>query len=86
MIRDFSTYRVDGKTPWDYGAPIPSIIDAVHFAHSHHSRLLQLADAYLFLATLGWGSKKGWMLKSVQAACTGQNYFPDRYKEWPKRQ
>jgi hypothetical protein len=85
MIRDFSRYRIDGKTPWDYGAPIPSIIDSVHFAHSHHSRLLQLADAYLFLLTRNWGSKTGWMLTSLNKACEGQNLFPDRYKEWPKR-
>jgi hypothetical protein len=85
MIRDFSRYRIDGKTPWDYGAPIPSIIDSVHFAHSHHSRLLQLADAYLFLLTRNSGSKTGWMLTSLNKACEGQNFFPDRYKEWPKR-
>lgn len=66
MIRDFSRYRIDGKTPWDYGAPIPSIVDSVHFAHSHHSRLLQLADAYLFLLTRNWGSKTGWMLSSLR--------------------
>jgi hypothetical protein len=85
MIRDFSRYRIDGKTPWDYGAPIPSIVDSVHFAHSHHSRLLQLADTYLFLMTRNSGSKSGWMLEALNKACQGQNYWPDRYKEWPRR-
>jgi hypothetical protein len=85
MIRDFSRYRINGKTPWDYGLPIPSIVDSVHFAHSHHSRLLQLADAYLFLMARNSGSKRGWMLAELNKACEGQNYWPDRYKEWPKR-
>ena len=85
MIRDFSRYRIDGKTPWDHGAPIPSIVDSVHFAHSHHPRLLQLADAYLFLMARNSGRKGGWMLAELNKACDGQSYWPDRYKEWPRR-
>lgn len=84
MIRDFSRYRSNGRTPWDYGAAIPSIIDAVHFAHSHHSRLLQLADAFLFFSSLHWGGKKdNWMRKQASKACEAVNLFPNRYKDWP---
>ncbi|WP_404980123.1 DUF3800 domain-containing protein [Caulobacter sp. BE264] len=84
MIRDFSRYRANGTTPWDYGAPIPSFIDAVHFAHSHHSRILQLADVFLFFSSLGWpGKKDNWMRKSAAKACAELDLFPHRYKEWP---
>lgn len=84
MIRDFSRYRANGTTPWDYGAPIPSFIDAVHFAHSHHSRLLQLADVFLFFRSLGWpGKKDNWMRKSAAKACAELDLFPNRYKVWP---
>src|ERR1700730_13320023 len=48
-IREFSQYRVKG-TPWEYGIEMGSIVDCVHFAHSHHSRMIQLADIYLFAA------------------------------------
>lgn len=85
MIRDFSRYRSDGRTPWQYGAPIPSIVDAVHFAHSHHSRLLQLADIFLFFSSIMWGGKKeNWMRREAVKACKGVNLFPNRYKDWPK--
>lgn len=38
-IQEFQRYRIKG-TPWEYGIKIPSIIDCVHFAHSHHSRMI----------------------------------------------
>lgn len=85
MIKDFSRYRANGRTPWDYGAEIPSIVDAVHFAQSHHSRMLQLADIFLFFTTLKWGGKKeNWMLKNTDEARSNLNLFPHRYKDWPK--
>jgi hypothetical protein len=37
-IKEFPKYRIGG-TPWEYGTPIPSIVDCVHFAHSHHPSL-----------------------------------------------
>ncbi|MCK1738309.1 DUF3800 domain-containing protein [Bradyrhizobium sp. 138] len=46
MIADFARYRTKG-TPWDWGIKITSIVDSVHFARSHHSRMIQLADIYL---------------------------------------
>ena len=82
MIRDFAAYRARG-TPWDFGIPITSIVDAVHFARSHHSRLIQLADAYLFLLTHGWGSRKGWMADELTLAINGVELWGHRYKTWP---
>jgi hypothetical protein len=55
-IEEFSKYRIEG-TPWEYGTNIPSIVDCVHFAHSHHSRMVQLADVYLFAETHKLGTQ-----------------------------
>ena len=34
-------------------------MDCVHFAHSHRSRMIQLADVYFFAATLRHSGPKG---------------------------
>jgi hypothetical protein len=82
MIRDFSTYRARG-TPWDFGIQIESIVDSVHFARSHHSRMIQLADAYLFLITHRWGSRTGWMADALTALIAGKELYTHRVKVWP---
>ncbi len=47
MTKEFSRYRTTG-TSSEYGRIITKIVDSVHFCRSHHSRLIQLADAYVF--------------------------------------
>lgn len=84
MISDFARYRVRG-TPWDYGIKIDGIIDAVHFCQSHHTRMVQLADVYLFLVTHGWGSRKGWLADELTKKLKGIDLHAHRYKDWPKR-
>jgi hypothetical protein len=83
MIADFARYRTNG-TPWDFGIQIKGIVDAVHFCRSHHSRMIQLADAYLFLETHGWGSRKGWMADMLRDKLEGVDLHAHRYKDWPK--
>ncbi|WP_176559373.1 DUF3800 domain-containing protein [Rubellimicrobium roseum] len=46
-VAALSAYRKDG-TQWRNGRKIGNIIDTVHFAKSHHSRLIQLADVFLY--------------------------------------
>lgn len=46
-VASLSQYR-DGGTYWAKGTKIDRLIDTVHFARSHHSRLIQLADVYLY--------------------------------------
>lgn len=82
MIAAFAQYRSRG-TPWDFGIKIEGILDAVHFARSHHSRLIQLADVYLFLVTHSWGSRKGWVADQLKAGLKGVELWAHRYKEWP---
>jgi Protein of unknown function (DUF3800) len=50
-VQNLSQYRAAG-TDYQYGHKIDNVIDTIHFSHSHHSRLLQLADAYLWLKQL----------------------------------
>lgn len=83
MIREFAQYRANG-TPWEYGIEVKSIVDSVHFAKSHHSRMIQLADVYLFLTTHSGGSRKGWMAPLLTEAIKGKELWPHRYKDWPK--
>jgi hypothetical protein len=50
-VQNLVEYR-SGGTKYQYGHKIENVIDTVHFAHSHHSRLLQLADTYLWMKQL----------------------------------
>lgn len=50
-VQHLAEYREDG-TPYAYGRAIQHIVDTVHFAKSHHSRLLQLADTFLWTRQL----------------------------------
>ena len=82
MVRDFSKFCANG-TPWAHGLEIKSIVDSVHFCRSHHSRLIQLADAYAWLTTHKMGTRTGDMAKLVTEAIKDVNLFPSRYKYWP---
>ena len=45
-VASLSRYR-QGGTDWTLSCKIENIIDTVHFARSHHSRMIQLADVFL---------------------------------------
>jgi hypothetical protein len=82
MVRDFSQFRTRG-TPWQYGIEIKSIVDSVHFTRSHHSRMMQLADSYVFIIGHWYGSKKGRMAESFTDALKRKDLHAHRYKHWP---
>ena len=82
MIRDFLRYRARG-TPWDHGIQISNIVDSVHFCRSHHSRMIQLADVYLFLSSHGYGTRTGWPAEQLTKSLGKCNLFAHRYKVWP---
>jgi Protein of unknown function (DUF3800) len=46
-VANLSRFR-RGGTSWAEGKDIDHLIDTVHFAKSHHSRLIQLADVFLY--------------------------------------
>jgi hypothetical protein len=82
-IREFSQYRISG-TPWAYGIAINSIVDCVHFAHSHHSRMIQLADIYLFAASHYLSGRKGDMAEAFATILKKFDLYPHRFKHWPQ--
>ena len=83
MVKDFSRFRQSG-TPWDYGIELKSVVDSVHFCRSHHSRLLQLADIYMFIVSGWYGGRKGWMKEELKKALEDVELYGHRFKEWPK--
>jgi hypothetical protein len=83
MIADFARYRARG-TPWNYGIQISSIVDSVHFARSHHSRLIQLADIYLYTVSHMFGARTGGFRDAYDKVVKSVNLFPTRYKVWPQ--
>lgn len=52
-VASLSHYR-RGGTHWARGREIQNIVDTVHFAQSHHSRLIQLADVFLYCTQFHW--------------------------------
>ena len=82
-VASLSRFR-EGGTYWRKGQEIENIIDTVHFAQSHHSRLIQLADIFLYSlqfqmrdANAEWREafKKIFVEKQLDYGCIG--------KEWP---
>jgi len=72
MIKDFARYREQG-TFWTYSIKIPNIVDTVYFSKSHYSRLVQLADVYLFYITHMYSqSRKGRMAAASQLRKSGR--------------
>ena len=82
MIRDFAEYRQSG-TPWAYGLEIRVFVDTVHFVRSHYSRMIQLADVYLFIVSGWFGSRRGWMAEALKEALNDKDLHANSYKHWP---
>ncbi|SMQ75818.1 Protein of unknown function [Altererythrobacter xiamenensis] len=87
-VANLSRFRADG-TDYEFGKKIDRIIDSVYFIHSHHSRLLQLADVYTYCLQLdasplpeNYPREK---LKQLIRADT-KLHSPQRYKNWPTEQ
>lgn len=80
-----SKYRATG-TPYQFGVDLEYLVDTVHFTDSHHSRMLQLADLYVWLSQLCVVSDKARYPQSelIQHIREHTNILaPSRYKNWP---
>jgi hypothetical protein len=67
-VNEFLQYRARG-TSWGMGQDLERVTDAVYFTHSHHSRMLQLADIYVFSARVSWGAElTGSIYKDLKTA------------------
>lgn len=84
-VRSLASYRKNG-TLYAFGQPINNVVDTVHFAQSHHSRLLQLADALMWFrqmfhrTDLAIGIRAD--IQSFVRSETSIN-FDNKYKYWP---
>lgn len=84
-VQSLSAFRENG-TPYAFGKDIEHLVDTIHFARSHHSRLLQLADVYLWTEQLRYrrGERKELtadLLRFINdETSTG---LPTTYKRWP---
>jgi hypothetical protein len=82
-VASLSQFR-SGGTYWRRGKDISNIIDTVHFARSHHSRMIQLADVFLYCYQFhNQGNETVWrkaidniIVESGMLQCT-------RSKTWP---
>jgi Protein of unknown function (DUF3800) len=84
-VQNLSQYRAEG-TDYQYGHKIENVIDTIHFSHSHHSRLLQLADAYVWLKQLQnradeLSELRRDLLEFVR--CETDIGWDHKYKRWP---
>ncbi len=86
---NLSRYRENG-TDCQFGHAIDRLIDTAHFTHSHHSRMLQLADVYMYAQQMAYRQ----LLPQAGRAPNSPPSFgrkrgwlaPHRYKDWPTAQ
>ena len=85
-VSNLSRYREKG-TPYYFGRSIDRLIDSVYFIPSHHSRMVQLADAYAYTLQLlnsppeGEKYPKARIRKFVRENTNLS--WPNSYKDWP---
>ncbi|WEX11680.1 DUF3800 domain-containing protein [Chelativorans sp. AA-79] len=81
MVADFAQFRATG-TPWDYGRPVTQIAGSVNFVRSHHSRLMQLADVYVFTVANQYAPRTGYAGDELKKVIQTRNPYAHRYKRW----
>lgn len=85
-VSNLSMFRSEG-TPYHFGRSIDRIIDTVYFIPSHHSRLVQLADAYAYSLQLfnsppdNDNYPKGRLRKFIREKT--DLFWAHSYKDWP---
>lgn len=85
FAESLSRYRTGG-TKYFFGTELTHLLDTVHFTHSHHSRMLQLADLHAWLRQLRAAGDCGrWHRQQIleHVASIDGCLFPNKYKEWP---
>lgn len=84
-VANLSKFRDQG-TKFTHGRDITKLVDTVHFAKSHHSRLIQLADIDLycrqFLHQDNSSNSRSALKEKIQKHGAGR--FPRKYKDYPR--
>jgi hypothetical protein len=83
-VSSLSAYKEHG-TQYAFASSIEHIVDTIHHTHSHHSRLIQMADIFTYTTAL---SKKAGMKFPRQAILTHAKentslLSASKYKYWP---
>ena len=82
-VASLSRFRAGG-TQWHRGRNIENIIDTVHFARSHHSRMIQLADVFLYcLQFMVQDNSKGWRKGVADVIVASGIQTCSRVRVWP---
>lgn len=84
-VKNLAKYKKDG-TLYAFGQDIENTIDTVHFAHSHNSRMLQLADTYMWTQQLRYRVGKQSALREDLVNFINNDTdtnWEHKYKYWP---
>src|SRR6266566_9237268 len=86
-VTSLSGYKARG-TDYAFGRPITRVVDTIHHTRSHHSRLLQLADTYVYTLALVAGDCSAYPRSAIatHARSKANLLFPTKYKNWPTDQ
>jgi len=84
FAESLSQYR-SGKTPYQFGQELTHLIDTVHFTDSHLSRMLQLADLYVWSLQLCATNNDHYLRAEAEQFIRESTniHSPARYKVWP---
>lgn len=83
-VASLSAYKVRG-TSYAFGRAIHRVVDTIHHTRSHHSRLLQLADIYVYTLAMVARATGGYPRDEIvrHAKSKANLLFPTKYKHWP---
>jgi hypothetical protein len=83
-VSSLSSYKANG-TLYPFGKTIEHIVDTIHHTKSHHSRLLQLADVYVYTLAIAAGATDSYIRNRIVEHAKTQTsvLFPTKYKNWP---
>jgi hypothetical protein len=86
-VRSLSGWKAQG-TSYAFGRDISMVVDTIHHTRSHHSRLLQLADIYVYTLAMAASEAEDYPSKHlVSYARSKENLlFPSKRKNWPTDQ
>lgn len=83
-VTSLSTYKEQG-TKYEFGSEINNIVDTIHHTHSHHSRLIQMADIITYTVALQAKHDLNFPRKDILAYAKSDTDLlnADKYKYWP---
>lgn len=81
MVADFQKYRASG-TPFAHGVDINCIAGSVNFTRSHHSRLMQLADVYVYAVANDFAPRGGYAGNELTKLIGAREIYAHSYKRW----